>query len=96
MYFIIYLCVPECLQIIAAPSPVTWTAVYSSIVLKTWIHSQFTQSPSVQYTATQRDQKSLYLSSQVVNGIEFLQFILIDHDSSLDLNSSVQLCIHCN
>lgn len=89
--FNIVLCV-SCLQIIAALSPITWTAVLSSIVSKTWTQSPPTQSPFVQSTATQRDQKSLYLSSQVQNGSEVSHFISLDHDSSLDLNSSVQLC----
>lgn len=95
-YVYVRVCAPACLQMIAAPCPVTWTTVFSSTVSKTSTHSPPTQSPSVQYTATPRDQKSPYLSSQVQNRSEVSQFTLIYRDSSLDLNSSPQLCTHCN
>lgn len=54
----IVLRVSACLQMVAALSPVTWTAVFSSIASKTWTHSPPTRSPSAQCTATQRDQIS--------------------------------------
>lgn len=85
----VYVCAPACLQVMAAPSLFTWTVASSPIVSKIWTHSPPTRSLSVQYTATRKGQKSPYLSSQVLNGSEVY---FIYHDSSSDLNSSLQLC----